>query len=242
MNRLLVLALLFPIVSAASPRPFLRGAIGVERSADTILRDADCSATQPPALFGCGLDARGDLGSAPVFEVGVGAELSPRSRAEVTLSHRDFELDASSAFTGVAGEQPVRADVRSTTALLNGSFDVAPSRWRVRPFVTAGIGIARHTTGEVTYAFPGLDVNAVTITEGGTHTAFAWNTGLGASIELSKRLALEVTVRHAHLGELRTRAGAATIVRPARRLVINVDATRADVVTTGVIASLRWRL
>jgi opacity protein-like surface antigen len=242
MHRVLVLVLLLPIVSSAEPRTFVRVGLGLEGSADTRLRDADCSAARPPALFGCGFEARGDLGSAPVFEAGAGIELAPRMRAEVTLSHRELELDAQANFTGVAGEQPVRADVQSSAALLTASMDLAPLPWRVRPFLTTGIGIARHTTGEVTFGFPGIAPNAVTVLEGGTHTAFAWTGGVGASVALSPRLHLDVTARFDNLGEFRTGAGAATIVRPTRTLRLTVDATRADVKSTGVVASLRWRL
>ncbi|HEX7809405.1 MAG TPA: hypothetical protein VF608_11785, partial [Thermoanaerobaculia bacterium] len=66
MKVLTVLLLLSTLpVSAASP--YVRGGVAIEQSGDTTLSDRDCASTNPPALFGCGIDARGGFGTVEAF-------------------------------------------------------------------------------------------------------------------------------------------------------------------------------
>lgn len=222
----------------AAPPVYVRAGVGLDRTRDTVLRDRDCGSTQPPALFGCGFDARGDFGRTPAFELAIGA--GTRTRVELALAHRELDLDATSNFTGVPGDQHVRADGRSISAMLSGAVDLAPGTWRLRPFVTAGAGVARNSTSDVVYSFPGIAPEAVTITRGGTHTAFAWNAGVGAAFTLTDTLALDLTFRQVDLGTLRSPRGTATIIRPNRTLELEIDETRAEVETRGIMLSLRW--
>ena len=227
------------IAAPALARSFyIRAGAGHERSRDSAVRDRDCSATNPPALFGCGFEARGDFGRAPVFEAAIG--FGSRARVELAVAHRSLELDANANFTGVTGEQPVHAELRSTGVMINGSLELAPRAWRLRPFVTAGAGAARNSTDPVVYAFPGISEEAVTITPRGAHTNFAWNAGLGATFDLSPSLALELAIRHTDLGRMRSPRGTATIIRPTRTLEIDIDETHADLATRGITLSLRW--
>ena len=52
---------------------------------------------------------------------------------------------------------------------------------------------------------------------------------------------MELALRRTDLGELRTGAGAATIVRPSRTFTLDIAGTRADLETTGVVLALRHR-
>lgn len=234
----LLLVLFATVQAIAAPALYVRAGAGHERSRDAAVRDRDCAATAPPALFGCGLEARGDFGRAPVFEAAAG--FGSRARLELAFAHRSLELDANANFTGVSGEQPVRAGLRSTSAMINGALELAPRSWRLRPFVAAGAGAARNATDHVVYAFPAIGENAVTITPRGSHTNFAWNAGLGATFDLTPSLALDLALRHTDLGEMRSPRGIATIIRPTRTLEIEIDETRADVATRGITLSLRW--
>jgi opacity protein-like surface antigen len=240
----LILIVLFPLFASAAPL-YVRGSLGLERTAGAHVRDIDCSSTEPPALFGCvagnderALGAYGDFGRGPVFELAVGRAYS-RARFELALAHRQLDLDAESNFLGVAGEQPVRGDVRATAAFLNAAVDL--TSWRVRPFLVAGAGLAHNEIGAVRYEFPGIAPEAVTVLRGGSHTDFAWSAGAGAALELSPSLALDVVWRWSDLGEVRTENGPATIVRPNRELEIDIAGTRADLETSGISVSLRWR-
>lgn len=235
MRWLAVVFFSFPLFAAS---PYARVAAGLERGGDTVVRDRDCGATQPPALFGCGFEARGRLDRAPVFEFALGA--GERARFELAFANRELELDATANFAGVTGDQNVSARVRSLSTMINGAIELAPSSWRFRPFVTAGAGLASNATSRVVYAFPGIGPDAVTITRGGRRAGFAWNAGAGATFILTPQLALDLTVRHANLGELRSPRGTARIIRPTRTLELEIDETRADVETRGVTLSVRW--
>ena len=244
--RCVSIAFLLLIVSsiAFAATPYVRAGAGFDASRDTILRDRDCSATSPPALFGCGagvdgepLAARGDFGRTPSIDLAAGLELTSRTRVELALTHRDaLDLEAEANFLGVAGDQPVQANGRATSALASGFLDIG------RFFVGAGAGVSRNELGAITYMFPAIAPDAVTITRGGTHTAFAWSAAAGTSIPLTDRIVLDLALRYADLGTVRTDAGAATIIRPTRTLRLDIAGTRADVKTAGVTVSVRWRL
>ena len=231
-----------------SAQPYMRAGIGIERSGDITLRDVDCSSTQPPALFGCGngpdgltFGARGDLGTGAAFEIAGGHEAG-RIRFELGLVARSgFTSEAEANFTGVTGSQTVHADVRALSAMLFGALDVAPAHWRVRPFVTAGAGVSRNETGRITFAFPGIAPEAVTILRGGTETSFAWRAGAGVSVALDDNLTLDLAAYYTDLGEIRTEHGNATIVRPNRRLTLDIAAIEAQLQTTGLSVSVRQR-
>jgi opacity protein-like surface antigen len=244
MRALFFSLLCFAATVAHAAKPYLRLGTGFDRSRDTTQRDIDCAATAPPALFGCGdgLDgrpfgARGDFGRTMTWDLAGGLELTPRTRAELALTHRNsLDLDARSNFLGVSEDQPVHAHGRASSALLSGSVDAG------RFFVTAGAGVARNELGAVTFSFPSIAADAVTITQGGTHTSFAWTAGAGTHIPLAPRLNLDVAIRYTDLGAFRTNEGSATIVRPNRTLILPIAATEAKARALGVSASLRWRL
>jgi opacity protein-like surface antigen len=119
-------------------------------------------------------------------------------------------------------------------------FAFAP-QWRVRPLVTAGAGVARNSVGHVTFAFPSIGEDAVTITRGGASTSFAWTAGAGMSFAMTPNLSLDLTWRTTDLGDVETDAGTATIVRPTRRLEIEIAGTRMALKTSGIAATIRWR-
>lgn len=243
-SHLLAVLLILAATTANAVQPYLRLGLGAERSQDVTQRDRNCGDIAPPALFGCGsgpdgrtFGARGDFGRSFLGEVAGGFAIAPRTRLELALAHRgDLAFDAQSNFLGVAGEQPVHASARSTSALLTGFLDIR------RVFVFAGAGAARNTLGTVTYAFPGIAPNAVTIAQGGTHTAFAWTAGAGMNVPLSNRLSLDLALRFTDLGAFRTRSGPATIIRPTRSFTLDIAGTEAHARTLGLVASLRWRL
>lgn len=218
---------------------FVRIAVGRDQSRDTVVRDRDCASAEPPALFGCGLFAEGDFGESTAWEIGAGVA-GARTRADLSLARRGLALDANANFTGVAGDQPVVADVVATSLMVNVAMDLAPYDWRVKPFVTIGGGASRIDAGDVTYRFPALGENAVTITQGGTFTSPAWSAGVGISFEVTSRLAVDLVARYSDLGDLRTDAGSARIVRPNRELTIDIAGTRAELETIGVSIGLRF--
>lgn len=239
-------ALLFLCSLTASAQPFVRGGVAVEDGLGVTLRDVDCSSTQPPALFGCGLGddarpfaARGNVGQGVSVETALGRELG-RWRGEVAFAfHSGANIEASSNFTGVSGDQPVTARLRSQSLMLAGAVDIAPRAWCVRPFVTAGAGIARNEAGPVTFSFPGIAPAARTTTSGGTSTGFAWTAGAGITIRLAHGVSIDMTARYTDLGAAGSARGEAIIVRPTRRIRLDIAPTELQWRSRGVAISVR---
>lgn len=236
--RILFVILCFPVLASAAPL-YVRGAIGFEQSRDTTLRDVDCSSSTPPALFGCGFAARGDFGHAYVPELAIGAEMSARSRVELALADRRFDLEARPNFLNTPDPQSVAAKTHATTLFVNGAIDLTTSR--VRPFVTAGAGLAHNAIDRLDFAFPGISPSAVTDAQGGTRTNFAWTAGLGVAYAINDSLSLDVVARWNDLGEIRTDAGTAHIVRPTRTFDLEIAGSRAELRCAGVSVGVRWR-
>lgn len=241
---ILVLSLLFSLGAAA--QPYVRIGVAAEAGDGVTLRDVDCSSTQPPALFGCGsgddglpFAARGDLESVVAFDAGLGRKAG-RWRGELTFSSRfGADVEASANFTGVVGEQPVTARVRSQSLLLTGAVDLGPAAWRVQPFLTGGAGATRNEASTITFLFPGIGPAARTTTSGGTRSGLVWTAGAGMSIRLGHGLSVDVTARYTDLGVVRGERGQATIVRPTRTLLLDIAATELQWRTRGVAISVR---
>jgi opacity protein-like surface antigen len=250
-----VVSLLVALMAASSALPAqvsLRiGWLGMNSRA-TVVDDASCLSTAPPALFGCGrgsdgraLSARGDFGRGSGLEVAAGAQVRRDLRLEVAaLALRGLALDARANFVRVSGEQPVSGDLRSDALLAVLSWEPAATfGWRlgrVRPYLSAGVGGARHRLGDVTFRFPGIAANAVTITQGGTRQSGAWMLGLGTGIELGPHWALDVALRRLDLGDAATDPGPATIVRPSRTFALRVAPIQARVRGDALLVGLRW--
>jgi opacity protein-like surface antigen len=135
----------------------------------------------------------------------------------------------------------VSAGAESLAGLVVLCYELGPPSWRARPFIAAGAGASRNEIEEVTYAFPGIGREAVTITRGGSHTDFAWTASAGLAIPVGERLAVDLAIRYSDLGEVRTDDGEATIVRPNRTFSLDIAGTRADLETLGAGVSVRYR-
>ncbi len=253
-HRALAAALLLSTSLAAGPASAewtLRLGLGRAASRDTVLADTGCLSTAPPALFGCGtgidgrpFSARGDFGRATLGELAVGSRLRPDLRLEIDfLALRGFELDADANFPRVTAEQPVRGRLDSEALLAVVSWEPAATfGWhlgRVAPFVSAGLGGARHHLGSVTFHFPGISPSAVTVARGGRESDGAWMLGVGAGIALSRHATLEVALRRLDLGSAETESGLATIVRPSRTFELRVAPIRARVRVDALTLGLR---
>lgn len=243
-----IACVLSPVAMAQDGDSYLRAGLGVAWSEDTHFSDSDCTQTAPPALFGCqtGVDGRalgayGDFDRGLTIEIGLGHRFTPRLRGEVLLDYRPgLEFDGDANFLGVSGEQPVDTQLDSLAAFAVGYLDF-PNASRWQPYLGAGIGIARNRIDRVDYAFPGLGETAATRTSGGSDTGLAWLATAGIAVELSPRLQLDLAYRYSDLGNVRGDRGPATIVRTSGTVTLDVGATRAQLTTQGVLASLRWR-
>lgn len=229
---------------------YFAAALGADWSNDATFQDVDCGSTSPPALFGCGagfggaqpLGAYGEFGATTTLEAGLGYGFSP-VRIEARITYRPYLSFLGNAnFLDASRRQPVHGEVNSVAAALAAAVDLPSFRLgehRIRPFVGGSAGVARNDVMHVVYRFPALGANARTEVPGGTQYGFTWSGTGGLTFEISDRIQIDAAYRYNDLGEVRTEAGKATVVRNSGTTVIDVDATRADLVTNTVAVALR---
>ena len=90
---------------------YLRGGIGLDRPADTVFTDRDCSSSAPAALYGCGTGgdgapyrSRGGYGTVPALELGLGYAAAA-ARVEILVEYRPrFAFEGRANF--LAPERP----------------------------------------------------------------------------------------------------------------------------------------
>ena len=202
----------------------------------------------PPALFGCGsgddgrsLCAYGGFDQAPVVDAAIGYRWTSWLRTEALLHWSpQLNVSAQSNFLGAGSNQPVSASGNGLAGFGVLYVD-GPSLATVRPFIGAGLGAARTSLSDVTYRFPAISSDAVTVTSGGRSTSFAYLLTAGVSIPVSERLDLDLAYRWTDLGTVKTNAGSAKLVRPAGRSKLAIAGTEIDLQTQAVVASLRLR-
>ena len=233
---------------AQEPGPYLRLGAGVQWPETSALKDQRCSSTSPPALFGCeqgddgrSLGAYGGFDQAPVVDAAVGYRWTPWLRTEALLNWSpQLNVSAQSNFLGAGPNQPVSSSANGLAGFGVLYVD-GPSLATVRPFVGAGLGAARTSLADVTYRFPAISSDAVTVTSGGSSTSFAYLLTAGVSIPVSERLDLDLAYRWTDFGTVKTNAGSAKIVRPAGRSNLEIAGTEIDLQSQAVLASLRFR-
>ena len=78
---------------SANPNAYLRFGLGLSVFEDTKFKDPDCSASDPPALFGCGNGpdgrsraGRGNFDENALLEAAVGGHLQPWLDAELSIN------------------------------------------------------------------------------------------------------------------------------------------------------------
>jgi|CXWL01.1.fsa_nt_gi opacity protein-like surface antigen len=248
----LVLSAFAPSLPAVAASWSLRVEGGSALTADTTFRDPDCGQRTPPALFGCGagrdgrpLGARGGFGDSPSYTLAVGWQWHPAWRSELAVSSLpDLGFTGEANFPGVAGEEPVSADLRSTAALallywdFGRTFAIAGERWQ--PFVGAGLGAARNQLDRMLYRFPGLGAQAITLTPDGTTTNLAWQAAAGVGYRCAPRLTLDFAYRYSDLGPVTTDAGSALIVRTRGARSLTIAGTEGRLGTHALTVGLRY--
>ena len=228
--------------------PYLRLGAGLQWPEPSALKDQRCSSTSPPALFGCGsgddgrsLGAYGGFDQAPVVDAAIGYRWTSWLRTEALLHWSpQLNVSAQSNFLGAGSNQPVSASGNGLAGFGVLYVD-GPSLATVRPFIGAGLGAARTSLSDVTYRFPAISSDAVTVTSGGRSTSFAYLLTAGVSIPVSERLDLDLAYRWTDLGTVKTNAGSAKLVRPAGRSKLAIAGTEIDLQTQAAVASLRFR-
>ena len=232
---------------------YLRAGLGLHRPAETTFTDRDCSSTAPAALYGCGLGgdgapyrSRGNFGTAPLLEVGLGYTATPAIRIEAVAEYLPRLAFAGRAnFLEPERQQSVAADISSLSGMLAGYVDLPglglPMLGPFAPFVGAGAGWVHTRIGEMQMTFP----RTTTVVRGASRSGFGWMVTAGVSASIGERMTLDLAWRYADLGEVRTGEGGGRVVwRDGSRepLTLNLAGTRARLRSHGLKLSLRYGL
>ena len=230
---------------------YLRAGVGLDRPAETVFTDRDCSSVSPDALYGCGTGGNGaptrsvgDFGTAPALELGLGYAAAPAVRFEVLVEYRPrFAFEGRTNFLARERRQSVTADLSSLSGMLAAYVDLpglgVPRLGPFGPFIGAGIGAGRTRIGETRMMFPAT----TTIVPGRSRTGLAWMLTAGVAASLSERVTLDLAWRYTDLGEVWTGRGAGRVVwRDGSRepLPLDLAPTQARLAGHGVRASLRY--
>ncbi|HYF90435.1 porin family protein [Azospirillum sp.] len=142
-----------------------------------------------------------DLGQGALLGGAVGYRFSPELRVDLGVTRRfglrysENAVDPDDGTRGTAG-----ARARSTALMLNGTY--APVAFGiVRPYVTAGVGVAWNRMDRLDIAVDGSPLGTL---DGGSRANLALQAGAGVSVALHPDIAVDVGYRYAHLGRVRT--------------------------------------
>ena len=243
---------LLPTWVAADPGDFyVRAGADLDRPAETVFSDRDCSSVSPAALYGCGRGGDGaphrsvgDFGTPAAFEFGLGRVVTRALRFEVLAAYRPrLAFRGRANFLEPMREQAVEAKVSTLSTLLALHVDL-PAAGVVKigplePFVGVGAGVVRTRIGKTTMTFP----RTTTTVPGADRTEFAWMVTAGVAAVLSARTTLELAWHYSDLGEVRTGRGAGRVVwRDGSRELLPLDlaVTRATLRSHGLRLSLRY--
>jgi opacity protein-like surface antigen len=133
-----------------------------------------------------------DLGTATLFNGGVGFKVLPFFRTEFALTYRTgYEIDSDRLVPG----SRAKGDVANLTGMFNAYFDFSEIG-RFQPYIGAGIGVAYNDVDSI-------NAGGVTLS-GESTTDLAWQVALGTAISLVPGIALDLGYRYVDLGEVKT--------------------------------------
>lgn len=161
------LSLSTPAMADTGSDWYVGGGIGL-----TVTTDSDYSDSTSSGSF--------ELDRAANLSLAVGKKFKENFRGEVELSYRTADLD-SVAISGV-GTASLDGDIETTTLLVNGYYDFE-TEVNLKPYLSAGIGFARHDAED-------------SVLGSGDDTVFAYQAGFGASYTLSDKTDLYTGYRY----------------------------------------------
>lgn len=241
---LLIWMVIFPVSSvfAADTGLYGRCGMGVSFSEDSRFLDQSPTSEAPPALFGDALGAdgrviaaRGDFENSFLVEFEIGWQFD-WFHSGVNIAYRpDFEFSGDANFVNVPlDQQPVKADMTSLTTMITFVADLdrmSPVfQWGpICPFVGAAAGLGHNRIDKMTYRFPSISDDSVTITPDGDWTGFVYAFTAGFEYPVNQSLSVELAYRYCDGGEIETDTGSAHIVRPENTMDLTIGSTEADV-------------
>ncbi len=132
--------------------------------------------------------------------LGLGFPLSERMMLIGTLEVSNLPLDDEEFLKSIdAYARDNQAEEGSSTALaasLIAKYAFSQSRSGEAPFLTAGLTVARYTTGDVLLTLAEEGARSTTVIDGKGQTAFGFNAGAGFNIHLSPKSFLFFEARY----------------------------------------------
>jgi opacity protein-like surface antigen len=191
-----------PQYGAPSVGPcYLRGDVGYSVAGSTTMH------VESPNYPAVGVNDE-DLGGAWMGEIGIGCGSGSKGfRGDLTLGYRgDRDVDGyKTDRPGVHFPADLSSKVSTLTAMANVYYDFGKVQGFV-PYVGAGIGIAHHSLGDVTFDFAGFPATNRFETIGGSSaTNFAWSLMAGVAYQISNRAVLDLGYRYIDMGSVSTR-------------------------------------
>ena len=245
-----VLAAAMSTAAMAAEGCYLRAGLGFDMPTETEFRDRNCEGTEPAALYGCGLGVDGaplrsvgDFGTSTALEVGIGGTVAPALRMEAFVEFRpSLAFSGRANFVQTTEQQSVSADLSALSGMVAAYVDLPelglPKLGPFDPFLGAGIGVARISTGETQMMFPATTTHV----PGGHRTGLAWMVTAGLTTALGENTMLDVAWRYSDLGTAETGTGDGRIVwhdGSREPFPLQLAATEARLRSHGLRLSLR---
>ena len=242
-----------PEIAAASDgrRLYVRTGMTIDQSKETRFRDGSCAAPRPGHFYGCGpgvdgapYSSLGDFGTMVGFEVGIGYVASPALRMEAGVQYRPgFSFEGHHNYSRRL-PRSVSADLSSLSATVAGYLDLpALGRTRFgpsRPFVGAGIGLARIDIDEMHLNFR----RTVVTLPGDDRINLAWMLTAGVAVPVGEVATLDLAWRYTDFGTVETGRGTGRTVCRIEGCGLAseyaVPETLADLASHGLYISLRF--
>ena len=121
------------------------------------------------------------------FAGALGLRFNRNFRMEAELSYRKSDIETAN-ITGT-GATAVTGDLSSSMLLLNGYYDFDISDWKTQPYISAGLGVARHS-GDIT------DPGSFTQSVDDDAYSFMWNIGTGVKYRVHDNFAWTAGYRY----------------------------------------------
>jgi opacity protein-like surface antigen len=211
------------------PGAYIRVDAGYGFTTDTRFRDVNFDTT-----LGAGVRLKGDSGSGPAYQAGLGYRFNRWFRMDLTANY--FPALNFSGTDNVGLGTVNKAQLQSEAALVNFYFDLPPMLTIFGPFVQpyfdVGAGAARNHMGSFSSTFPGIAGTIGPHTQTDAAVAF----GLGTAISLGRNSVLDLSYRFMDLGELRT----GSAVTSAGGATTGISPIRAELYDNVLMAGVRF--
>lgn len=128
------------------------------------------------------------------FAGSLGLRLTSQLRVEGEVSYRSSDMDRID-FGGGAGSFELAGDLKTWLLMLNGYYDFDFEWDHLEPFVSAGIGVARHNGSVAPTGGPAPGSS-------GDDISFAWQVGSGLKYRMNPDLAFTGGYRYLSTGDI----------------------------------------